>query len=394
MQEVTIKKDSNIKLEEQLFEFLNPKFIFLPVRNGFKLKVRDNEYVYKNDIVAMDSHGHTIHSSVSGRVLGVKVMPFYKEGMLSSLVVENDFKENIRVRKSAKKYINNYTKKELLDVLKDTSLKYKGSYVYEKLDKLEKTILINGVENEPYFGNKNFAFRENLDELLETIDLLGNCLKAPSIILAVKNNEDKLIGDIVNLLGTYPNIKLKLVNDAYPNGMDEVLKKKFTLKDAVVFDIVEVSLIYDTIKREIPVTEKLITITGNAVNPKAVVKVKMGALLSEVFVTMFNFTEEQVDVYMNGMMSGDLVSSLKVVIDSQVDGVLVMKKTSEEVEQCIKCGLCSKNCPMGLNPKYVYDHEGRVKSEYYDKCIGCGLCNYLCPSNIDLKKIMKECEKR
>lgn len=394
MQEVTIKKDSSIKLEDQMFEFLNPKFIFVPIRKGFKLKVRDNEYVYKNDIIAMDSHGHAMYSSVSGRVLGLKEMPFYKEGMISSLVVENDFKESIRVRKSAKKYINSYTKKELLRVLSDTSLQYKDTYISEKVSSKCKTILINGVENEPYFGNKSYIFKDNLDELLETIDLLGTCMKANDVLLVVKNNEEKLIGDLVSLLGTYPNIKLKLVNDAYPNGMAEVLKKKFSSDETIVFDIVEIGLIFETIKREIPVTEKVITITGDAVNPKGVVKVKLGVLLSEVFVTKFNFTEEQVDVYMNGMLSGNLVNSLKVIVDLNVDGVLVMKHTEQEIEKCIKCGLCSKNCPMGLNPKYVYDHDGRVKKEYYDKCIGCGLCNYLCPSNIDLRKIMNGSDKR
>lgn len=389
MQEVTIKKDANIKLVRELYEFLNPKFVFLPLRKGFKLKVRDNEYVYKNDIVAMDSKGHIVHSSVSGRVLGVKDMPYYGGEMVSSLVVENDFKENIRVRKSARKYINNYTKQDLLNVLIDASITYKDAFMYEKVREKAEVLFINGVENEPYFGNKNFIFKDNLDELLETIDLLGNCMEVQSILLVVKNVEEELIENLVSLLGTYPRIKLKLVNDAYPNGMAEVLKKKFKVKEAIVFDINEIALIYEAIKREVPVTERIITITGNAVEPKAAVKVKMGALLSEVFVTKFNFTEERVDVYLNGMMSGTLVSSLKVVIDSHIEGVLVMKRTTEEVEPCIKCGLCSKNCPMGLNPKYVYDHEGRVKKEYYSPCIGCGLCNYLCPSHIDLKSVMK-----
>lgn len=393
MQEVTIKKDINIKLDDTLHVFLNPKFVFFPIREDFKLKVRDNEYVYKNDIVAMDTHGHIVYSSVSGRVLGVKEMP-YVDGMLPSLVIENDFKENLKVRKSAKKYIGSYTRKELLDVLSDTSVMYKGKYLYEKLDTTNIDIIINGVENEPYFGNKQFILKDNVDELLETIDLISVSLKAPRVVLAVKNNEEETINKLINVLGTYPNIELKLVSDAYPNGMGEILKLKFKMPTALVLDITEIDLIYEAIKRERPVVEKYITITGNAVAPKQVIKVKVGSLLSEIFVTQFNFTEEQVDVYLNGMMTGNIINSLKLVVDSNIEGILVMKKTEEETEPCIKCGLCSKNCPMGLEPKYVYDHKGNVKKEYYENCIGCGLCNYLCPSNIDLKKIMMGCDKK
>lgn len=393
MQEVTIKKDPTIKLEEDIIEFLNPRFIFLPIKEGFKLKVRDEEYVYKNDIVAMDREGHMVHSSISGRVLGVKEMPYYNNKSYPSLVIENDFKENMRVRKSAKKYISTYTKKELLRVLKDTSLFYKGNYLSDKIDIENRSIIINGMESEPYFENKCYTFKKKLDELLETIDLLGTITKSKRTILVIKNNESLLINELMSLIGTYPNIELKLANDAYPNGISELLKTKFSLEDAQVFDIAEISMLYETIKREIPITEKYITITGTSVKPRSIVKVKIGSLLSEAFINHFNFTEKEVDVYLNGIMSGELVNSLKIVIDTDIEGILVLKKEKEETERCIKCGLCSKNCPVGLNPKYVYDHKGLVKKEYYDTCIKCGLCSYLCPSNIDLKKAMKECDK-
>ena len=38
MQGVTIKKESGVELESSIKEFLNPKFIFLPIKKGFKLK--------------------------------------------------------------------------------------------------------------------------------------------------------------------------------------------------------------------------------------------------------------------------------------------------------------------------------------------------------------------
>lgn len=389
MQEVTIKKDPKIVIDKNIKEFLNPRFIFLPIKDDFKLKVGDNDYVYKNDIVAMDKHGHIMYSSISGRVLGVKRMPYYGGKEYPSLVIENDFKENIRARKSAKKYITDYTRKEFLDIIRDTSLYVKGEYLSEKLDVSNVPIIINAIDPEPYFYNRFYLFKENIEEILETVDLIGSIVHSPRIVLAIKNSQSELINKLMDILGTYPNIELKLVNDAYPNGLDTILKRMLSMKDALVIPLEEIWTIYESIKRTIPVTEKLISIVGNGVAPSSVVKVKVGSLLSEAFVSHFNFTAGEVEVYLNGMMQGDIITSLKIIIDTDIDGILIMRKSKETPERCIKCGLCSKHCPMGLNPKYVFDHAGRVKPEYYDACIGCGLCNYVCPSNIDLKSIMR-----
>ena len=125
---VIIKKDPNIKLDSYIKSYLNPKYIFLPIYEGFKLRVIDNSYVYKNDIVMISKNGKSKHSSISGRVLGVKEMLYSSGVKISSLVIENDFKENVRVKKSAKKFIEHYNKKSFEILLEDTSLLYKNKY--------------------------------------------------------------------------------------------------------------------------------------------------------------------------------------------------------------------------------------------------------------------------
>ncbi len=393
MQEVTIKKDNKIKLDTIFHSSLNPKFIFLPIKKGYDLLVEDNDYVYKNDKVLVSPLGSNIYSSISGRVLGIKEMTYFNGSTTTSLVIENDFKENIRKRCGARKYINNYTKEEFFDTLKKVSLHYKGNDTVSKIKKIESSFIVNCVELEPYFGNKYFILKKHIEEVLETIDLIDKITGNNKVLFVIKNNESELINELMNILGTYPNIELKLINDAYPNGRDEVLKKYFKLDLAQVIDVEEIYNIYEILKRGKPVTEKFITITGNAVNPSCIIKVKMGSLLSEIFTSHFDFTSKNVDVYINGLLGGELVHTLKYVVDSNIDGILIMEHTEIEKEACINCGICSKCCPMGLNPKYVFDHEGRVKPIYYEKCLQCGLCNYVCPSNIDLKSCMKGCRK-
>ncbi len=389
MQEVTIKKDNKIVLDKTVLDFLNPKFIFIPMKEGFSIKVTDKSYVYKNDIIAMDGDGNMLYSSISGTVLGTKTMYYAFKKEVKSLVIENDFKENIRARKSSKRYINTISKEEAESILEDITLYYKGVYLRDKLKNKSEAIIVNAVDAEPYFGNKYHLLKNNIDDLLEAVDVIANLVEAKKVIFVIKNSDNSMVVSMMDSLGTYPNIELKLINDAYPNGLDEILEKKFGKPGTAVFDLEEVNNIFEVLRREVPVTEKLITITGSSIKPCKVVRVKMGSLLSEVFVNNFDFTSPKVDVYLNGMMRGEIVSSLNVVVDSDVDGILVMEKANREEEACLNCGLCSRNCPMGLNPKYVFDHKGNVKPAYYEKCIKCGLCNYMCPSNRNLMSYMK-----
>lgn len=386
---VTIKKEADIKLNSFIKSYLNPKYIFLPIFDGFKLRVIDNSYVYKNDIVMFTKEGKSIHSSISGRVLGVKDMLYSSNKKISSLVIENDFKENIRVRKSARKFIEHYDKRSFVEILEDTSLYYKEQYTIDKFKVKHKVLLINGIELEPYFGNKYFMLANDAEAILETVDLIGELYDYEKIVFAIKNNDSEIVANFMNLIGTYPHIEVRLLSDAYPNGMNEYLEKTLELDDALSIDIEEIMNIYHILKKQTPVTDKLITITGNAVKPKCTIRIKYWTLLSEVFINNFDFTSECVDVYLNGMISGSKIETLKYVIDSNIDGVIIMEHSDHTVHDCLNCGICSKNCPMNLNPKYVCDHEGRVKSEYKDGCLQCGLCNYFCPSHRDLKKSMR-----
>ena len=116
---------------------------------------------------------------------------------------------------------------------------------------------------------------------------------------------------------------------------------------------------------------------------------KKGTLLSEIFEAKFNFTYKSVEVYLNGLMTGKIIDTLQYVIDDDFDGIFITKKKDHTEKECLNCGMCYKNCPKGLNPKYVRDHEGKVKSQYKNSCIKCGLCDYVCPSNRKLSKFMR-----
>ena len=383
-------KNEELHLESSIRDFLNPKHAFFKIDSGAKLMVKDGTYVYKNDIIMITSDKKSIHSSISGHVLGIKDMNYIKKGKQPSLVIENDFKENMRIRKSAQKFITKCSKKEFIEAIEDAGM-YGSSNLIHALSSYEyDNIIINGIDSEPHFGSKYFYLCENVEEILETIDLISDLFEYESATLAIKNVDSTLVTKFMDVIGTYPNIQLRTLADEYPIGIDAYLKRTIGTEKSLVIDVKKIVDIYNILKKGTPISEKKITISGNAVSPKSVLNVKIGTLLSEAFLSNFDFSSKNVDVYINGLMRGKLSPTLRYVIDEDIDGVLVMEHDDDNVEtECLNCGLCHKSCPVGLNPKYVRDHEGRVKHIYKEGCLECGLCDYVCPANRHLQEYMR-----
>ena len=72
-----------------------------------------------------------------------------------------------------------------------------------------------------------------------------------------------------------------------------------------------------------------------------------------------------------------------MVIGSSIGRSLHLPQLHIEAEKkdCISCGRCNKVCPMGLDVKYMVEHECNAKCT---ECIQCGACVDECP-----KKVLK-----
>lgn len=379
---ITVKVENDMKLDYIAKEFLSPRYIFIPIKKNSKLKVKDNSYVYKNDIVLFEGNV-PVRSTVSGKVLGVKDALYCNNKSYPSVIIENDFKEDEKTRKSAKKYINRYSINDFKDILESFSY----TEILNRLNKGTGILLINCIELDPFFGNKYFMIKDNVDELLEVIDLITELYQYKKVIIAIKNSETDIINEFYDYVGTYPNIELKLMNNYYPIGHSQILKDELNINNSVTLDIKDIYELYFLLKKRTSIGEKYITITGDAVNPRMVIKVKKYSLLSEAFINNFDFIEKMVDLYINGFLSGYKSNTLNVVITDDINGIFLAKQKDNKPKDCANCGLCSKYCPLKLNPKYVLDNK-KMPNEFKNKCINCGLCNYLCPSMIDLRSIM------
>lgn len=380
------KRCKHPQINSKLEEYLNPDYVYIPLPDNFNVQLTDEKKIMKNDIL-FEKNGKSIFSPISGVIKNISNDIKINNHDVKCLVIENNFKEDIKQNKWATKYINKYSKQELLDLLK--------KYMPE-LRKFndEKTILINGIDKEETEKNYSFIINNKSDKLLETADALSNILEIDNVIFAINNKDSNNVINLTSNIGTYPNFRLKLLPDVYPIGFKNILMKnvlsKKEMENGVIYLTVEDLInIYNVLKRRKPITEKYVTIGGNCIKESIVVNTKIGVKIADLIKSTCEIINEDYYVIVNGLISGITLESLNSIITLSTRSIFLntLDKTSEK--ECINCGLCTLKCPVGLNPKYIREHKKADKS----KCINCGLCSYICPSKINFKECLNNHEK-
>ena len=378
---VSIKESKKIHIEDKIYDFLNPDYLYIPLEEGFSLNVDNDNLVYKEQVLLKKDKKY-VYSPISGKVLGGTESMKGNNKALKCIVIENDFKEKVNRKKGANKYINKFTKEEFINLIK----KYNGYYTDDYLT--SKTLLVSGIDIDPF--EKTFSLLVNIssDKILEAIDAMMTILELDKAYFALNTNDHKNVINLTNHIGTYPNINLKLVPDMYPNGFKEVLIPQVLTKkeqsNYIFMTVQDVYTIYNVLRRNKPITEKLVTLGGNAIDESKVVNVKIGTSINDIIKNCCKIINNNYYVVINGLLAGKTIETLNNVVTSETRSIFLNTYERPECDKCINCGLCNSLCPVGLNPKYIMEHKKVDKS----KCIHCNLCTYICPSKINFKEVL------
>ena len=268
-----------------------------------------------------------------------------------------------------------YSKRNLrlYDKLEASSLIKSYTDISESIN--GETLIISGFDKDPFEHVCSSIICENTDNLLECIDALISIFDFHKCFLTVNSGDSDVVSSLVNYIGTYPNINLKLMADLYPIGNKMILKDELFNNDAIFLDVNDVFNIYKVLRKNKPVIEKLITVSGNMINKPKIVNVKLGTSVKELLDKNFKIKGDDYHLVINGLISGYEVNDDDMIITENIRSIFVTSKVFNETMPCIRCGLCVKHCPVGANPVTGYK---------MDKCIKCGACKYVCPSNISL----------
>ena len=370
---IQLKNKNNSKISKQCLNYLSPDFIYIPYPEGASVKAKSKDIINKETIL-LTKEKTKIYSPVSGQIMGACEMQVGKK-LVRTIVIENDFREKTTSIKGTKKYISKYSKEAVLDLVNTFNV-YQGAFV-------GKTLVINGMDNEPGVITSSYIISQYPNEILETIDALCTIFDFHKCFLAIKNNDSENVETLVNHIGTYPNISLQLMPDLYPLGHKDILIKELVLprklKEGVIYlTAEELYAIYSVLKKGRPITEKYVTIAGDMIENPAIVKVKIGTSLKDIIVSNFKLIQEDYQIVINGLMGGYEVNNLDFVITTDTNSIFINSINLIPEQSCINCGLCHAKCPVGCDPR----------TKKLAGCIKCGACSYVCPAKINFKERM------
>ncbi len=407
-----VKIDKHKLTSEELIVYNKPKKVYIPLISGndtnITILVNKGEYVYKGSIIGKRKGDFRIpiHASVSGTVLDFEERTCYNGEKVKCVVIENDFKEKIEQKLSIKKTINQYTKEEFLNLLKENGIVGMGGAGFPTYVKYEtkniNTLIINAVECEPYITADYSIAKTKCEEILETIDAILEINKINEAIIAIKKENLELKQIFDNFIGTYLKIKVKLVPNIYPMGWEKALVKQVTGKDydnypsdigVVVNNISTIYAIYEALKYNKPLIERIITFSGESLEKPSNVLVKIGTPVHEILDELK--IKPNSIIVAGGPMMGNKVEDL--VVSANLNCVLALNDDLNMATPCLECGKCVSVCPVKLSPvlimKTKYKKEKDIKKFkvlHPEQCIGCGLCSYICPAKLFVRERVKE----
>lgn len=402
---------SNDKVNYDIEMYIKPESIYVPLENKngvtYKHLVKEGDYIHKGQVVALNEKiNFPIHSSVSGYAAFGSNKIIGNGKKIRCVVVKNDFKEKYEKSKMIKKEISSYTKEDFVESLRLNGITGLGGSDFPTFIKYDtdniKYLLVNAVECEPFISCDKTVIHNYSECILEAIDNIMEIMKIPKAYIVIKENNTDSINMINKYIKTYPNISISLVKDAYPNGWERLVVRN-TLgieydrypseKGIIVSNVSTIYAIYEMLEYNRPLTERIITITGPGIKKKRNVKVKIGALASEVIAALDGYKDIENPLFIaGGPMMGNSIPTDDVIITKDINCLLVIEDHFEKNLPCIKCGKCMEVCPVGIYPVLIMENRddiNKIKELNTSKCIECGLCSFTCPSKIEVREFVR-----
>jgi electron transport complex protein RnfC len=365
---------------------------------------------------AVGNDGSNVHSPVPGVVksLGTITLPWGESSPAVFIELGGEFD---CIGKPAQVYAwEEFRKDKLLALLAEKGLVGLGSGIptERKLalspGKRVKTLIINGMECEPYLCSDTRLLIEKTAEIMEGVHIAAKIVEPLRRIVAVPSDKKEALAAVKeHLRESCANIELMPLLPKYPLGDERQLVRAVTGEEtvsgesvldvgAVVLNVGTVFALYEAVVLQKPLIERSITIAGKAIGRQENLKVRIGTPLADLVEECGGFTQMPEKIVMGGPMMGWSIADLSCPVTKTTSGALFL--TSREIRSsrrtnCLNCGRCIRSCPVGLNPVGLYkkvEHAAYAEacSEGILDCNECGCCAYACPARIPLVKEIRD----
>ncbi len=264
------------------------------------------------------------------------------------------------------------------------------------------TLIVNGGECEPYLSSDDRIMRDSADQVVDGARIVMHAIGAREALVGIEDNKPEAIAAMRIAAAAYPEVKICPVPARYPMGSDKQLIQTLTGKEVpadaraaevgvLVHNVSTCAAVHKAIRLGQPLVERIVTINGGAVAHPGNIFAPLGTLVDELL-AFTGLLAPPARLILGGPMMGTPLLHGKVPLVKGASGILAFSAQEAVIPEagpCIRCGNCTRACPMGLLPLEmaarirVGELDGAVDFMLSD-CISCGCCAYVCPSHIPL----------
>jgi electron transport complex protein RnfC len=353
-----------------------------------------------------------VHASVSGKVIAIEPRPHTSGRDVLAVVIENDY-QNTEMPAAIPQ-----TDDEALHAIREAGIVGMGGAAFpgnvKALSAMGNvdTVIANACECEPYITADDSLLRTEPEHVLEGMMILEGLLHPKQLVLAVEDNKAQAIEKLRKLLPGYPKITLKVLPTRYPQGAEKQLIQSVTGRQVLpgklpvsvgcaVFNVSTFAAIYRAVRLGIPLTRRIVTVSGEAIETPQNFIVPIGTSFHDLLEAAGGLNEKTERVISGGPMMGFAQSDLTVPVIKATNSVLCLLKDrngAAENPVCLRCGKCVAVCPMKLQPLYLYRFTNSEQLDQLNRlnlmdCMECGSCAFTCPGKLPLVETFRKGKK-
>ncbi len=360
-----------------------------------------------------------IYASASGTVKAIEPRRVAVGDMVKSIVVTNDG-EFAEVEYTPCDDVTALSAKEIIDRVKEAGVVGMGGAGFPTHVKLSpkepekiEYIIANCAECEPYLTADYRRMLENPKELIEGMKIILQIFGKAKGILGIEDNKPDCIQKLTEMVKDEPRIEVCALQTKYPQGGERQLiyavtgraiNSKMLPADAgcIVDNVETIIAVYNAVKLGKPVTNRISTITGDAVAKPGNYLYNIGTNYAELVDAAGGFTSQPEKIISGGPMMGFSMFGLDIPTTKTSSSLLCLTKDEvAEIEPsaCINCGRCVEACPELLIPSRLAKFSNNGLSGEFEQwngmeCIECGSCSFICPARRQLAQSIKTMKKQ
>ena len=395
-----------------------PEVVYIPIKQHIgapaKIVVSTGDKVKVGTLLAAADGivSAPIHSSVSGEVIKIEDIlgEFgYYEPMIAIRVEGDEWEENIDRSSEIVREIPENTE-EIIAKIRAAGIVGMGGAGYPTPIKTtvpegKKVVylILNGIECEPFLSADDRLMQEKGEQIIIGAKILNKLLGIQKAIIAIDENKSQAIEIMTRLTKTYVGVNVRVCKSKYPQGGEKQLIAAITGREVpsgklpidvgcIVQNVGTVFAVYEAVLKNKPLFERIVTVSGDAVEKSANFQTRIGTPASFLMKQCGEVSANLGQIIFGGPMMGTSAVNPDAPITKLTSGILLLSTALSDKKPetaCIRCGKCLNACPMGLQPnaiaRAVRNHNlEELRQLHVMDCIECGSCAYICPGRLPL----------